>query len=459
MAHQNYVDKKVRGIFKKYSYNLPKGMAVNNMTSYLDQAYEDEIVFYRLGRGREYTEMFEKRLCQTKSKIIVLGGERYFKENRDITYVGQDFDLLMQECVDSIYPLPRAKKFIGVTGTNGKSSVVSFISQMATQAEIPVLSIGTQGVFIDTRKCSLGTNLTTPSHIDLRRIVFYNKEKFNLCVLEVSSHALHQNRIRGLTFDLCVWTNFTQDHLDYHKTMESYYEAKLQIRSYLSDTGRILIPKTSTELVRKNIKEFCPVDIEKKEDVPFFCHLLFNRINLSLALQALKRLYDKTDFDPFSVTPVPGRANIFSNDEKTVVVDFAHTPDALSNITQEMKKNFSKKILLLFGAGGNRDQSKRIAMGKIAEEYADFIYLTSDNSRHEKTENIIDEIKAGISSNKYEIIVNRREAIMTAIQRLQTDEILIVAGRGCEENIDIQGTLYPLNDIDVVQETLGKRNV
>ncbi len=450
------INKTVSKIFEKYSYNFPQKTSVNQITSYLDQAKSDDIVFYRLKKGRGYQEKFEKRLSTSKADIIVLGGATYLKDNKRILTIGSNFDPIVRECIDSLYPLPGDKKFIGVTGTNGKSSVVSFISQMAHKANISVLSIGTQGAFINGKKQLLKLHLTTPSNIDLRRIIFQNKNNFDLCVIEVSSHGLHQGRIKGLTFDLCVWTNFSQDHLDYHKTMEAYFLAKLQIISYLKKRGHLLVPETSKELVSKKFPKCCIVDLEQKDKLPELCHLFFNQVNISLALQALRKIYREIHFDPFPIHPVEGRVNIFEKNKKTVIVDFAHNPDALLNIIREIGKEFSKKVVLLFGAGGNRDKLKRTAMGKIAEKYADFTYLTSDNPRDENPEDIISEIEKGFSSDdKYKIIVNRKDAINTAIKLLQEDEVLIVAGRGCEENMEIRGTFYPFSDIDIVQSALS----
>ena len=453
------INKTISKIFEKYSYNFPQKISVDQITSYLDQAKSGDLVFYRLKKGRAYLESFEKRLNASKADLIVLGSERYLKENKRILNVGANFDRLVRECVDSLYPFPRDKKIIGVTGTNGKSSVVSFISQMAHKAKISVLSIGTHGVFINEEKQMLKLNITTPLNIDLRRIIFQNKKNFDLCIIEVSSHGLHQERIKGIAFDLCIWTNFTQDHLDYHKTMEAYFQAKLQIKFYLKDNGFILIPKTSKELVSRNIPEFFIVDIVERKKLPVFCCFSFNRVNLSLALQALRMIYREIPIDPFLVHPVKGRANIFKNNEKIVVVDFAHSPDALFHITREIKKEFLKKVILLFGAGGNRDKSKRTAMGEVADKYADFTYITSDNPRDENPEDIIREIERGLSTDRYKIIVDRKNAINTAINCLQKDEVLIVAGRGCEENMEIRGTFYHFSDIDTVKIALGSTNV
>ena len=459
MDLQKTINKEIEEIFKKYSLDFSSDHPLNEITSLLDQSHEKQLVFYRLQEGLENTKTFHERCQKGRTKTIVVERETSGEKGKNIVNVGENFTPIIQECVDCLYPVAKNKKYIGVTGTNGKTSVVSFISQLAHHSKIKVLTIGTLGVFLNGKKQDITIDGTTPSHIDLRRIIHGNRDAFELCVIETSSHGLDQGRVRGMEFDIGVWTNLTQDHLDYHGDMESYFLAKLKIREYLKEGSVILIPSTSKELMGKENAPFHIIDIEGSPPLPPFCRIGPNRINAMLAMESLKRIYKDQSFDPMVLKSVEGRINIFQKGQKTVVVDYAHTPDALLNIIETVTLQFSKKVVLLFGAGGNRDQSKRKRMGEIADKHAAFSYITTDNPRYERAEKIINEIGEGFSSKRYKAVVDRGEAILMAIKRLQEHEVLIVAGKGHENHIEKEGKFYPFSDIDRVKEAMEAKSV
>ena len=453
------INKEIEEVFKRYSLNFSPNHPFDELTSLLDQSREKQLVFYHLREGEEHAKKFRERCQRGRAGTIIVGRETPGVEGKNIVTVGENFTPLARECVDLLYPVPKNKKYIGVTGTNGKSSVVSFISQLAHHSKIRVLTIGTLGVFLNNEKQDIATGGTTPSGIDLRRILHTSKDDFELCVVEASSHGLEQKRVRGMEFDIGVWTNLTRDHLDYHGTMEAYFLAKLKIKDYLGGGSVILIPSTSRELVERDGAPFSVVNMEENPPLPPFCRTGPNRINAMLAVESLKRIYQGRSFDALILESVEGRINIFQKGKKTVVVDYAHTPDALRSIIETVARQFSKKVILLFGAGGGRDPFKRKIMGEIADKHADFSYLTTDNPRYERPEKIIDEIEKGFSSKRYKTVVDRGEAIDEAVKRLGEDEVLVVAGKGNERHIEKEGKFHPFNDIDMVKKMLEAYSV
>ena len=462
MNHLQTINTVIKEIFGRYSHPLPCDGPLTDITTCLDGSRQNDMVFYRLGKKQSDLKKFQKRLEEANSGIVVVNNKAPVRQDGCIINVGHSFEAIMTDCVDALYPVPEGKKYIGITGTNGKTSTTSFIAQMSASSQYPrvrTLTIGTLGVFLNGQRQYSPSRETTPSNIDLRKTLNTYKNQFDLCVLEASSHGLEQNRIKGVVFDLCIWTNLSRDHLDYHQDMESYYQAKLKIGNYLKPKGVVLIPSTAKELVDKKIPKAKVVPVKPLTDVPEFARIFFNQVNISLSLEALRILYGDFHCDLKKLKPVQGRASIFRNEKKTVIVDFAHTPDALFHIIQGVKELLKKKIILLFGAGGNRDQEKRKAMGEMACRYADFSYLTSDNPRDENPEEIIGHIVQGFSSKKFEIIPSRKKAIMKAVKQLKEDEVLIVTGKGHENMMEEQGRKYPFNDGEAVKEALGIRDV
>ena len=459
MGRQKTINGFLEKVFHKYDLFPYQNHPLREITSYLDRSCEDQIVFYYIKKGKEHLKKFYQRLKIAKAKVVIVNGEVEKREREDVCVInaGEFFSSIVQECVDTLYPVPKKRAYIGVTGTNGKSSVISFISQMACSSTIRTLNLGTPGVFLDGQKQGICLHATTPSHIDLRRILYDYRRNFDLCVLEVSSHGLDQGRVRGISFDVGVWTNLTHDHLDYHGDMESYFKAKLRLQDYLKEGRVILIPSTAEELISRlqNRDGFHIVPVAPRNHIPDFCRLKFNLVNTVLAQKALELVYPGITFDPSSLRPLAGRAEIIQYRGKTVAIDYAHGPDALAQTTYAIQEALSKRPILLFGAGGNRDQSKRAIMGQVAQRCASFSYITTDNPRYEDPEDIIADIKRGFSSRRYEVIVDRRTAITRAIENLNEDEVLIVAGKGDEDYIDIKGVKHPFSDRDTVREALG----
>ena len=351
--------------------------------------------------------------------------------------------------------------YIGVTGTNGKTTTTDLVLQIAYLMGKKGISIGTLGVR-EYQKQILDFGLTSPSLIDLRKFLFtYGKEK-DFCVMEASSHALIQERLYGIKFDAAGWLSFSQDHLDFHKSMDAYFEAKSLIYRYLNPAADLIVPSSQEDLfqklksVSKKVRKAALIEGE----LPVFFSTQFNRDNLEVAMALVESTFhDRPEIDFSKLTSPDGRFYIRSYKSNFLVVDFAHTPDALLNICRGIKKSFpGYKLKVLFGCGGDRDRTKRPLMGAVVDEWADQAYVTSDNPRSEDPATIIDDILTGFTKQIPRKIVDRREAVRIAFSELNENEVLLFAGKGHEDYILINGVKYPYSDIKEVDEFVRRNS-
>jgi murE/murF fusion protein len=363
----------------------------------------------------------------------------------------------------------KPENIIAVTGTNGKSSVVDFYFQILKLNKKKVASIGTLG--IKTQNYTKKVSKTTMDPIALSNCLkTLKKEKINNVILEASSHGLKQNRLDGLKFKTGIFTNLSHDHLDYHKTFSDYLKSKLYLfENLLKKKGNIItdieIPqyKKIKEIALKNQfnietisnnnsnleiisheynNEKQIVKIKYNQNIYKFETRLIGKIQIKNILMAViaanksslrfKNIINTID----NLKPVSGRLEqigLIKNNSK-VILDYAHTPDALEASLKSLKKQFqNRKISIVFGCGGNRDKTKRPMMGEIANQYCDRIYLTDDNPRYENPKKIRTSIKKNINKSKIYEISNRANAIKKGILDLKTGDILIVAGKGHEK--------------------------
>jgi len=364
-------------------------------------------------------------------------------------------------------------KLIGVTGTNGKTSVSLFISQLLEALNVKTGVIGTLGISHSNKQ----THNTTPDIFTIyKSLQDYSKKGIEVAVIEASSHALIQNRLSGLAFDQAIFTNLTQDHLDYHETMEQYREAKGRLFSD-SKTQTVIINRddenhsyfldvAEDKLIKTfSIDDFSDYQLSARG---FICHLfnfvfelpLLGHFNLSNALAAFVSInslgYSVDLIIPklATLSPPPGRMQKLG--KNNIWIDYAHTPDALSNALQTLHLHYPEsKLRIVFGCGGDRDKSKRQQMGKIASELAHSIVLTNDNPRNEQPENIIKDILVGVKIEKNtQVILDRKTAINTAINTLNEDEVLLIAGKGHETTQIIDSEALPFSDIEIALDAL-----
>jgi UDP-N-acetylmuramoyl-L-alanyl-D-glutamate--2,6-diaminopimelate ligase len=373
---------------------------------------------------------------------------------------------------------------IAVTGTNGKTTTVNILRALLDLPAVPAASIGTLGVLVgmEGRPIPGGLGLTTPGPDELQRVL---RELVDAGVqsvaMEVSSHALDQHRIYGIAFDAAVFTNFTRDHLDYHGTMEEYFAAKARLVGYIKGSGAAVVNADQREWdslpvaprvltyglnngdVRADDISFDATGSnwtlrsgDESEQVRLPLVGDFNVINSLAAVAAalavgipLRALAHSLAIIP----QIPGRLELIAH-SPPIIRDYAHTPDALVRSLAAIRPFVTGKIILVFGAGGDRDPGKRPLMGAAAEAGADRVIVTSDNPRTEDPEAIIDEIERGMQS-PHERLSDRRRAIARAIEIASPGDTILLAGKG-HETYQVVGTeKRPFDERQVVAELLG----
>ena len=421
---------------------------------------KSSILFYKIAEDEKSRSLFTERIAEANFGCLVVNVEIDSLPKNAVVIPEAKWPEVQKQILDELYPLP-AIKLIAITGTNGKTTTTDLILQLAGILGLPGLSIGTLGVR-DTKQTILDFGLTSPSLIDLRKFLnIYGADKM-FCVMEASSHALAQHRFYGLEFDCAGWLSFSQDHLDYHQTMEAYFEVKTSIFKQLKKNAKLFVPEEQKELREKltsvSDKTHSAHPISGK--LPLFFHTRFNRNNLEVAVAILQDVFKvKAPTNLDAIKPTDGRFYIRPFKTNYIVVDFAHTPDALENICRGIHDAFpNHKLKVLFGCGGDRDRSKRPKMAAVVENWADKIYVTSDNPRSEEPMAIIKDIIQGIKKKTYEIIVERPMAVKLALSELTEHEVLLLAGKGHEDYILIKGVKYPYSDAKEVEQFLSRMN-
>lgn len=369
-------------------------------------------------------------------------------------------------------------KIIGITGTNGKTTTAAAIYSILLDLGHKVAMQGTRGFYMNDEVVE-GKTLTTPSVLNTYKHIYQAASSgCEYFIMEVSSHAIVQKRIEGIPFALKILTNITQDHLDYHNGLEEYISVK---NSFFADESLKLINKDETRaefnfknansygienpatyrIIAYTMNEGISAVMQNFQEIETFTTDLygfFNLYNMTAAVAAVHLLTDHTIPEIAEVTAnfagVSGRMERVS-EKPLVIVDFAHTPDGMQQILNSLKE---KELLVVFGAGGDRDKSKRPIMGRVASSFAKKIYVTSDNPRNEDPEAIIQDILDGIQE-KGKVIVNpnRKEAIAQAINDQQGDEVILILGKGDETYQIIYDKKFPFDDREVVRELLAKQ--
>lgn len=380
-----------------------------------------------------------------------------------------------------------ALHLIGVTGTNGKTTVSTMFFDLMRKMGKGCGLISTVNIRINEEV--IPTNLTTPDVVTLNRIMAEMVRKgCDYAVMEVSSHAIAQNRIKGLDFDGGVFTNITHDHLDYHKTFKDYLNTKKMFFDLLDKSafaltnvddrnGEVMLQNTKAKKVNYGLRKLADYKAKVIEHDFSGMHLQINKLDFytrmvgrfnAYNLLAVIGIADQLGFETMEVlqylselTSVEGRFDLVHSSENNVVgiVDYAHTPDALENVLQTIHQVNKQKLMVItvVGCGGDRDKTKRPLMADIATRYSDMTILTSDNPRTEDPEVILDEMEIGVQGQfkkNYERISNRKEAIHEAAKIIGNQGIILVAGKGHEKYQDIQGVKHPFDDKKILQEIL-----
>jgi UDP-N-acetylmuramoyl-L-alanyl-D-glutamate--2,6-diaminopimelate ligase len=409
--------------------------------------------------------------CDSQTAFVLTAqNEKYLQDALN----NQTHSVIQAEEIAPLFGVDKIK-IIGITGTNGKTTTASAIYSFLLDLGYKAALQGTRGLFMNDRVVE-GKTLTTPSVLNTYRHIYQAVESgCEYFVMEVSSHAIVQKRIEGLDFALKVLTNITQDHLDYHKTLEEYIWVK---NSFFQDDGKKLINKDESK-AKFNFRNAYTYGIENpatykliayslndgssgiiqhfQEIVPFTAslHGFFNLYNLMAAIAAthlvtersLEEIADVVD----NFAGVSGRMEQVST-SPNVIVDFAHTPDGMAQVLNALRE---KELIVVFGAGGDRDSTKRPLMGRVASSLAKRVFITTDNPRFEDPESIVEDILEGIEDRDGVVVeLNRKKAIAMALEEQKGDEVVVILGKGDESFQIIYDQKLPFDDREVVRELL-----
>ena len=388
--------------------------------------------------------------------------------------------LLVKEYKDEFKDL----KLIGITGTNGKTTSAYLTYQM-------LLALGKKAAYIGTIGFMCGDYFkelpnTSPEILTTYKLLEKAKEmECEYVVMEVSNFALDQKRIEGLEFVAGAFTNLTEDHLDYHKTMENYLKAKLLITDYIKNDGVLLVNKddeASKKFIErfKNTKTFgygnADYDILSDNIYPDHTDIIFkvNEKEYKVTTNLTSKFNVYNYFTMFSILhelgfkinelieetkylkAPKGRCETYKVKDGFAVVDYAHTPDAVLKTVTAYKELAKGRVITLVGCGGDRDPMKRPIMGEIASNYSDYVIFTNDNPRTEDPENIMKDILKGVKKDNYEVCLDRREAIKKALDMIQKDDIVLLLGKGHEDYQILGHTKVHLDDSEEILKYIEK---
>lgn len=440
-------------------------------------------VFVAVKGTRVDGHKFIPQAIESGAKAIVME-EVPFVVNPDVTYIRTDNSArALGRIASAFYDTPSARlKLIGVTGTNGKTTVATLLYKMFKHLGYKSGLLSTVANYIDEEH--VAATHTTPDPVQLNALLDKMVDQgVEYCFMEVSSHAVHQERIAGLEFKGGIFTNITHDHLDYHTTFDNYLAAKRKFFDALKPeafaltntddrNGRIMVQNTKASVHTYSIKSLADYKAHILES-HFHGMLLtidnheiwvqligeFNAYNL-LAVYGATRLLGIQETDALRVlsvlTTVDGRFQpILSPEGKTAIVDYAHTPDALMNVLSTIKKIKKpvQEVITIVGAGGDRDKKKRPLMASVASELSSKVILTSDNPRNEDPEAILKDMKEGVKERKNVLVItDRKEAIKAACMMAGHKDIILIAGKGHETYQEIKGVKYPFDDREIVRQ-------
>lgn len=421
------------------------------------------------------------------AKVLVLEKDVEVSEGVTKVFV-EDSRLAMALMSANFFGRPAEEmKMIGITGTNGKTSITYLLKSILEKSGFKVGLVGTITNMIGNR--IIESERTTPESLDLQCLLRQMADEgVDIVVMEVSSHSLSLKRVGGCKFDIGVFTNLSQEHLDFHGTLENYRAAKeklfenseISVINIDDENGKIIAKNIDGEIIPYGISNGnCKVYARDIDITPrgasFNLHLPDKNLRISLNIPGIFSVYNSLaagavahilNIDGYaiksgleSVYGISGRFELLDTDtDYSVIIDYAHTPDGLENILETARSITAKRLITLFGCGGDRDREKRPIMGKVAGKYSDLCIITSDNPRTEDPMAIIEDIIPGVVESRcpYVVIENRRKAIEYALSEAKEGDLIILAGKG-HENYQILGdkTIH-FDEREVVAELLEK---
>ena len=442
---------------------------------------EKDSVFVCIRGEQEDGHRYAARAAKLGARIII--ASRHIDCNAAVILTN-DTKAALEYLVKRFYGEPKLRLF-GITGTNGKTTVSYMMSAIFTAAGISCGIIGTNGAFLNGEAIESGQSTpTTPNLPELYKTLSKMEKKgAEVCVMEVSSHALVQGRVNGLRFETSVFTNLTQDHLDYHKDMEDYFAAKCKLFE-ISDKAAVNIDDSyGKRIIEKDCAVGYGIDsgevraegIKLLSDGSEF-DLVFgrSRVRQKINIPGLFSVYNALaaatacylsgiDIDSISagllgINGVFGRMERIETEGVSIVIDYAHTPDGLSKVLTSLKEVTGGRLICLFGCGGDRDRTKRAIMGKIATELSDLAVVTSDNPRTENPTEIIIDILSGVRKDNYIAIENREKAIRLALAIAQKGDTLLLAGKGQERYQIIGKDRIEFDEREIIKRIRTEQN-
>lgn len=454
-----------RKIKKNNCFIAIKGLK-NNGLNYLDEAVE-------------------------KGANSVVSQMKPLNKYKDITWVQVKNDRkALSKIASRFYNNPTERmNIIGVTGTNGKTTVTSIIDAILNKQE-KTAKIGTLGM--NCEDLFKKTKLTTPEALDIFK--FLSEVEALECknvVIEVSSVALKLNRVDNINFSQCIFTSFSGDHLDFHKSMEDYFESKLKLFKNLTSNSWAIVnidDSHSAQVLDKLNCKYLTYGFSNNADIKPIKYRfslngikaivqtpkgeieiesqLIGRVNLSNILGAISSaLISGISFDDIlsaikDFKPVRGRLDFTYKNNFSVLIDYAHTDNALETLLKSLREIVSKRVILVFGAGGSRDKIKRPKMGKAASENADFVVVTSDNPRNEEPKKIIEDVVKGFDKDfvNFQIEVEREKAIQKAISIAEKGDCVVISGKGHEDYQIFKDRVIHFDDYEIVNKFLREKN-
>ncbi len=479
----------LRDILYKVAIEVVKGsteMCINKIEFDSRKIQENDVFVAIRGTVSDGHEFIEKAInhgaiaivCDTLPKVIVAG----------ITYIQvKDTNAALAFLAANFYGNPSQHlKLVGITGTNGKTTIASLLYQLFKNAGYKVGLLSTVKILVDDIEYK--ATHTTPDSLTINYyLAEMNAHEVEFCFMEVSSHGIHQKRTDGLHFVGGVFTNLSHDHLDYHPTFAEYRDVKKSFFDHLPNTafamsnvddknGLVMLQNTHARKLTYALKTYADYKAQilenqlsglllKINEHEVWVRLIgtFNAYNLlaiygtavELGLDNLEVLRLLSDLESVS-----GRFQfIVSNEKITAIVDYAHTPDALENVLKTINdiRTKNEQLITVVGCGGDRDKTKRPIMANIASTMSDKVIITSDNPRTENPQDIIEQMEAGVEPQNYKktlSIEDRKQAIKTACQLANANDIILIAGKGHETYQEIQGVRHDFDDMKIVKEIL-----
>ncbi|WP_346880510.1 UDP-N-acetylmuramoyl-L-alanyl-D-glutamate--2,6-diaminopimelate ligase [Clostridium sp. UBA3061] len=476
---------KIEEILKGSTYTVLSGdesIEIND-PQYDSRKIKCEDMFFAIGGFNVDGHNFISKAIENGAKAVVVEKDVTLVEG--ITFIKvENGRRALAIAASNFYNNPSKKmKIIGITGTNGKTTSAFMLKGILEAKGYKVGLIGTIANYIGDKE--IHTEKTTPESLELQKLFKDMVDSdIDYCVMEVSSHSLDLDRVYGIEFSQGIFTNLTQDHLDFHKTFENYFNAKSKLFKICKHSVVNVDDSYGIKLLEKINSRVTTYSIEKESDLRGIdinlesTGIIFNlkgnektykvqlpipgRYNVYNALGCIGAALDEgidmdTIVEGLSKVTVPGRCENLTlgmNLGFQVIRDYSHTPDSLKNILENLRELTKGKLICIFGCGGDRDRTKRPIMGEIGTELSDIAIITSDNPRSEDPYMILEDIEAGVEKSNYKLIENRREAIKTALLLGEKDDIIVIAGKGHETYQILKNETIHFDEKEVVLELI-----